>query len=73
MSHRDNLVRISAVHMALGHLREEVVFVGGATVSLYADRAAEDPRETMDVDVLLEIWTFKDLAAWLQKRRQLQN
>lgn len=57
--------------MALGHLREEVVFVGGATVSLYADRAAEDPRETMDVDVLLEIWTLKDLAAVEEQLRAM--
>lgn len=32
----ENLVRIKAVHNALRGLDQEFVFVGGATVSLYA-------------------------------------
>jgi hypothetical protein len=31
-----------------------VVFVGGATVSLYADRIAAEVRPTDDIDILLE-------------------
>jgi predicted nucleotidyltransferase len=62
MSHRNNLLRIKAVHNALGPLRTEVVFVGGATVSLYADRMAEEVRPTDDVDILIELWTYKDYA-----------
>jgi predicted nucleotidyltransferase len=34
-----------------------VVYVGGATVSLYADRIATEVRPTDDVDILLEIAT----------------
>lgn len=71
MSHRDNLLRIIAVHIALGPLRDEVVYVGGATVSLYADREAEEVRETKDVDVLLEIWTLKDFAAVEEQLRNM--
>jgi hypothetical protein len=37
---------------ALGGLNNEVVFVGGATVSLYIDDpAAEDIRPTKDIDL----------------------
>src|SRR5438105_3706671 len=38
MSHRENIARIKAVHLALEELASDVVFVGGATVSLYSTR-----------------------------------
>ena len=57
MSHQTNITRIRAVNNALGDLRDDVVFVGGATVSLYADRIAAEVRPTDDVDILLEIVT----------------
>jgi hypothetical protein len=38
MSHRENITRIRAVYIALEELAPEVVFVGGATVSLYSTR-----------------------------------
>lgn len=38
MSHQINLTRIRAVNNALVALKEKVVFVGGATISLYAER-----------------------------------
>lgn len=62
MSHQENLVRVSAVHNALGPLQNKVVYVGGATVSMYAQRPAYGVRETQDVDVLLEIWTLADFS-----------
>jgi predicted nucleotidyltransferase len=62
MSHQTNITRIRAVNNALGDLREEVVFVGGATVSLYADRVAHEVRPTDDVDILLEIATRAQFA-----------
>lgn len=40
MSHDINIARIRAVSNALEELKDEVVFVGGATVSLYASRTA---------------------------------
>ncbi len=58
-----NIVRIKAVQNSLGDLRDKVVFVGGATVSLYAQREAREIRETEDVDILLEIATNWDYAA----------
>lgn len=62
MSHQTNIIRIRAVSNALGDLREEVVFVGGATVPLYADRVAPEVRPTDDVDILLEIATRTQFA-----------
>lgn len=41
MSHRENITRIRAVYLALEELASEVVFVGGATVSLYSTRPLE--------------------------------
>lgn len=41
---------------ALGTLTDEVVFVGGATVTLWiTDPAAPPPRPTKDVDVIVEV------------------
>src|SRR5215204_612984 len=71
MSHQRNLVRIKSVHNALGVLQNEVVFVGGATVSLYADRMAEEVRETDDVDILIELWAHKNYAAVEEQLRKI--
>lgn len=59
MSHRENITRIKAVYNALEELQREVVFVGGATVSLYADRAGEEVRPTNDVDILIELLNYR--------------
>ncbi len=49
MSHRLNIIRIKGVYNALGELKDSVVFVGGATVSLYADMPDQvDVRPTED-------------------------
>lgn len=71
MSHQRNILRIKAVNNALGDLKNNVVFVGGATVSLYADRMAEDVRETDDVDILIELWAHKDYAAFEEQLRKI--
>lgn len=62
MSHRENLLRIKAVYNALGELADEVVFVGGATVSLYIDRIAEEVRPTDDIDILVELISYQGYA-----------
>jgi hypothetical protein len=52
---RDALVRIAK---ALGPLRDEFVFVGGATVGLHInDPAAPPVRPTFDVDVIVAVAT----------------
>lgn len=55
MSHEINITRIKTLYDALKDLKDQVVFVGGATVSLYADRAAPEVRETQDVDIVIQI------------------
>ena len=47
--------RIKVVYDALEELANEVVFVGGATVALYADRPSGEARPTDDVDILVEL------------------
>jgi len=58
---------------ALGPLLDEVVFVGGATVTLWiTDPAAPPVRPTKDVDVVVDVATrgaFYDFEARLRQRR----
>lgn len=44
MSYNQNIDRIREVHDALGELATAMVFVGGTTVSLYANRAASEVK-----------------------------
>lgn len=51
--------------VALGSLRDEVVFLGGATISLWmTDPAARAPRVTYDVDVVAEVVTLAGYEAF---------
>lgn len=50
------------VALALGDLNNQVVYVGGAMVSLYInDSAAEDIRPTKDIDLAFQIATYAKL------------
>ena len=69
MSYRENITRIKAVYLALEELASEVVFVGGATVSLYSTRPETATRPTDDVDIVVEIMHYKDYAAIEAKLR----
>ncbi len=71
MNHNQNIVRIKAVHNALQDLKDQVVFVGGAVVSLYAERESDEVRETDDVDILLEIYSYAQFSELDEKLRQL--
>ena len=71
MSHHINVTRIKAVNNALGELRDKVVFVGGATVSLYADSGSKEIRPTEDIDIVVEIWARKDYFEIDEKLRKL--
>lgn len=70
MSHRENITRIKAVYNALEELANEVVFTGGATVSLYAERPVDETRPTEDVDILIELAHYKGYAAIEEKLRR---
>jgi predicted nucleotidyltransferase len=56
----ENIIRIKAVNQVLKGLDQEYVFVGGATVSLYADdpKTASAIRPTDDVDILVELASY---------------
>lgn len=73
MNHHTNLVRLRVVAKALAELNEKVVFVGGATVSLYADdSAAAEPRPTDDIDVVVEVTSYGEFSTKIEERlRQL--
>lgn len=56
MSYQTNIVRLKAVARALDEWKDKVIFVGGATISLYASRPqAVSIRPTDDVDVVVEL------------------
>lgn len=71
MSEHTNIVRIRAVANALKELREQVVFVGGATVSLYADREVQEIRPTDDIDIIIEILNYKQRQELEDKLREI--
>ena len=57
-----NLEVIRKIAIALGAMNEQVVYVGGATVSLYInDPAADDVRPTKDLDISLAIASLGEL------------
>jgi len=62
---------------ALGPLLDEVVFVGGATVTLWiTDPGAPPVRPTKDVDVVVEVTSrgaFHDFEARLRERRFVED
>lgn len=63
-----NLAVMKKVAKALEELNDDVAFVGGATVSIYADDpAAEDVRPTKDVDITLHIVSFAELTVLQNK------
>lgn len=70
-NHHINIVRIKAVANRLAELKEKVVFVGGATISLYPDRPILEPRPTYDVDVIIEILNYIDRAKLEKKLRAI--
>lgn len=70
MSHALNLHRIRTVSRALGELRDPTVFIGGATLSLYLDPQAPEPRPTEDVDLLVELLTYAKVTKTEEELRE---
>lgn len=64
-----NIVRLKAVANILSSLEDQFVFVGGATVSLYATNPsiASEIRPTEDVDVVVEIASYADYVKLEEK------
>jgi predicted nucleotidyltransferase len=71
MNHQKNIVRIKAVANALANLKTKIVFVGGATISLYPERPVFEIRPTDDIDVIIEILNYADRVALEEKLREI--
>jgi predicted nucleotidyltransferase len=56
-----NISVLAEVAKALKELKDEMVFVGGAVVSFYADDTANDEiRPTVDIDMAIKLLNFKN-------------
>jgi predicted nucleotidyltransferase len=66
-----NIEMLATVARRLGTLKEDCVFVGGATVPLFVtDPAAPSPRPTKDVDVIVELATRAAYYRFADKLRE---
>ncbi|MEX2488706.1 MAG: nucleotidyl transferase AbiEii/AbiGii toxin family protein [Pseudomonadales bacterium] len=67
-----NLAHLELVADALDGLLHEVTFVGGCTTVLLVDEAAlSGVRHTEDVDVIVDVATYRQYMAFSKKLRQL--
>ena len=63
-----NLKVIEKVALALGEINDEVIYVGGAVVSLYVtDKGAEQPRPTKDIDISVQVSTYAQMDQLREK------
>ena len=57
-----NLKVVEKVALALEELNGEVIYVGGAVVSLYVtDEGAEQPRPTKDIDISVQVSSYAQM------------
>lgn len=67
-----NIQAVQLVAAGLRELREQVVFVGGAAISLYADDpGADKPRPTSDIDLVIEVVGYGAYARLEQRLAEL--
>jgi len=63
-----NLKVVEKVALALEELNQEVIYVGGAIVSLYVtDEGAEQARPTKDIDISVQISTYAQMEELREK------
>lgn len=64
-----NIAIVAEVAKALEELKDQMVFIGGAVVSLYADDpAADEIRPTSDIDMTINLMNF---SSWVQMQERL--
>jgi hypothetical protein len=64
-----NLQTIADVAKGLQELRQKMVFVGGAVISIYTDdEAAEEIRPTGDIDLTIQVTGY---AGWVQMQERI--
>lgn len=71
MSQHANILRIKAIAGLLDQINQNIVFVGGATVSLYADIKSVEVRPTDDVDVIIELASYHGYAVLDERLRNI--
>lgn len=63
-----NLKVVEKVATSLEELNKDVIYVGGAVVSLYVtDEGAEQPRPTKDIDISVQISTYAQMNKFREK------
>jgi hypothetical protein len=68
-----NLAVVAEVARALAELKSQMIFIGGAVVSLYADDpAADEIRPTADIDLTINLLNFKDWTRMQQRLAELR-
>lgn len=68
-----NISMLQLVAKGLGHLKDDVVFVGGCITELYAlEPELSDIRATQDVDCIIEISSYVDLVKLEEELRKLK-
>lgn len=66
-----NIATVAEIAEALKDIKEQIVFVGGAVVSLYTDDPASDEiRPTKDIDLTLNVL---NMGHWENLQEQLTN
>lgn len=68
-----NIGVVEEVALALADLKDQMVFVGGAVVSLYAnDPVADEIRPTSDIDMTINLVNFSNWAVLQEKLATLK-
>ena len=63
-----NLNVVEKVAIALEELNNDVIYVGGAVISLYVtDKGVEQPRPTKDIDISVQISTYAQMDELREK------
>jgi len=72
MYHHTNIVRLRVVASVLEEWKDKIVFVGGATVSLYASRPlAVAVRVTADLEIVVELVSTADFYKMQERLLEL--
>jgi predicted nucleotidyltransferase len=68
-----NLALVAQVAIALEELREKMVFIGGAVISLYTDDpASEEIRTTSDIDMTINLANYNEWAQMQERLAELK-
>jgi len=66
-----NIKIVAQIARALKELRDQMVFIGGAVISLYADDpSADEIRPTVDIDMTIKVLNYSD---WNKMQERLSK